>query len=787
MKKLNSSLGSDLLLRMVSRITAMVVLVAGMLVLLGWVFDIAILKSVAPGWINMKANTALSFVLAGEALWLMQGKSPVLRKVRIAQSCAGAAVLIGALTLAACLTGWKCGPEGLLFKDAASQGAALPGRMDATSALNIVMLGSGLILLGHERYHLVRGLAYAAALLAYLALVGYIFDRQEFHVIAPMMGMAMHSTLLFLLLSLGVLAASRDVGLLSLIGNQSADVFVRRLLPAALFAPLILGWLRLLGQREGLYGTDFGVELLVVGNTMTFVALIVWSAQTVHRLDTRRAHAEAEFEHERYLLRALMDHVPDRIYFKDTQSRFLRNNRAHMARFGLTDQSQVIGKSDVDFFPKEHAETARAEEQQIMTRGLPVTKEEKVTWPDGTSEWAMIAKMPLRDENGRIVGTFGISHDITERKRKEEALKLMSNRLVLATRAAAIGIWDFDPVNNHLVWDEQMFRIFGVKPDQFSGNYEAWQATVHPDDLAREKEKVQMALTVGQEFDSEFRIIWPDHSVHFIKADALVQRDDSGKAVHMIGTNWDITKQKHAEQALERAAGELARSNADLAQFASAASHDLQEPLRAVAGCVELLAKGYQDKLDADAKVLIQHTLEGARRMQTLIHDLLAYSRVATRHNPPERTDASAALDLALANLSTALSESDTVITRCTLPYIIANPTQLAQLFQNLIGNGLKFRSAQRPEIHIGAEEKNGQWVFSVRDNGIGIEPQYRERIFEIFQRLHTRTEYSGTGVGLAICRRIVERHGGRIWVESGPGKGSTFYFTLTEVPKTTP
>ncbi|MEO8613867.1 MAG: ATP-binding protein [Luteolibacter sp.] len=784
MKQLNSNFGADRVCRMASRVTAMVALIIGILVLLGWAFDIATLKSVVPGWMTMKANTALCFVLLGGALWLMQGKSPDLRTNRIAQVCAGVAVLIGALTLGECLVGWNCGTDVLLFKDTAELGTAFPGRMAATSALNIVMLGSALLLLGHERFLLVRVFVYTAALLAYLALVGYIFDSQEFHIMAPMMGMAMHGALLFLLLSVGVLSASRDVGILALIGSESTDVFVRRLLPAALFTPLVLGWLRLLGQRMGLYETEFGVEMLVVGNTLIFVALIVWSARTVHGLDARRVHAEAEFEHERYLLRSLMDHVPDRIYFKDNQSRFMRNNQAHLARFGLTDPSQVIGKTDFDFFTEEHARQAFEDEKRVMETGEPLTIEEMETWPDDTESWALSTKMRLEDENGRVIGTFGISHDITERKREEKALKLMSNRLVLATHAAAIGIWDFDPVNNELIWDEQMFRIFGVTPDQFTGNYEAWQATVHPDDLAREKEKVQMALTGEKEFDSEFRIIWSDKSIRYIKADALVQRDDSGKAIHMIGTNWDITEQKHAEQALARTAAELTRSNADLAQFASVASHDLQEPLRAVAGCVELLAKGYQDKLDADAKVLIQHTLEGARRMQTLIHDLLEYSRVATRNNQLDLTDSNAALDLALANLSTALSESDTVITRDRLPTVTANLTQLAQLFQNLIGNGLKFRSAQRPEIHIGAQQKNDEWVFSVRDNGIGIESQYRERIFEIFQRLHTRTEYPGTGIGLAICRRIVDRHGGRIWVDSGPGKGSTFYFTLHEAPK---
>lgn len=224
---------------------------------------------------------------------------------------------------------------------------------------------------------------------------------------------------------------------------------------------------------------------------------------------------------------------------------------------------------------------------------------------------------------------------------------------------------------------------------------------------------------------------------------------------------------------------DLQRSNSELEQFAYVASHDLQEPLRAVTGCVQVLQKTYRDKLDADAGELIHHVVEGAARMQTLIGDLLAFSRVSSHSKPFEATDCNVALDRALANLAAALRERDAVVTRDTLPTVTAEQVQLSQLFQNLIGNGLKFCGGRRPEIHVGAKRQEDAWLFSVRDNGIGIEPAYRERIFVIFQRLHTRTEYPGTGIGLAICKRIVERHNGQIWVESEPGKGSTFYFTI--------
>ncbi|HUR60891.1 MAG TPA: ATP-binding protein [Candidatus Thermoplasmatota archaeon] len=229
-----------------------------------------------------------------------------------------------------------------------------------------------------------------------------------------------------------------------------------------------------------------------------------------------------------------------------------------------------------------------------------------------------------------------------------------------------------------------------------------------------------------------------------------------------------------------RATAELERSNRELQQFAYVASHDLQEPLRMVASYTQLLQRRYQGKLDRDADEFIGYAVGGAVRMQSLINDLLAYSRVSQANRPMSTVEMGTVLDTALANLRVALQESKATIVRDPLPAVEGDRSQLVQLMQNLVGNALKFRAKDRPvQVHISAKEANGQWTIGVRDNGIGIERQYYDRLFVIFQRLHAREEYEGTGIGLAICKKIAERHGGRIWVESEPGKGSTFYFTL--------
>ena len=244
----------------------------------------------------------------------------------------------------------------------------------------------------------------------------------------------------------------------------------------------------------------------------------------------------------------------------------------------------------------------------------------------------------------------------------------------------------------------------------------------------------------------------------------------------------ELDERRRAELKLAQYAQDLARSNAELEQFAYVASHDLQEPLRMVASFTQLLAKRYRGRLDQDADEFIGFAVDGANRMQQLINDLLAYSRVGTRGKSPAPTDLNEVLGHAEANLNEAIKESGAVVTHEPLPIVDVDQVQFTQLFQNLLANAIKFRRRETPRIHVSAQVEGGDWLLAVQDNGIGIAPEHKERIFDVFQRLHSRTEYPGTGIGLALCKKIVERHGGRIWVESTPGQGSTFYFNIPGV-----
>jgi PAS domain S-box-containing protein len=392
---------------------------------------------------------------------------------------------------------------------------------------------------------------------------------------------------------------------------------------------------------------------------------------------------------------------------------------------------------------------------------------------------------------GRWYETYGFSprknqfavvfYDITKRKKAEEALRQSEERLKRAQEIAHLGSWELDLVSNELTWSDEAYRIFGLRLQEFGATYEAFLEAVHPDDRTAVDQAYAESIRDGRDsYEIVHRVIKrASGEIRIVHEKCEHFRNESGQIIRSIGMVHDITERKQAEVELHRTLEELKSSNAELEQFAYVASHDLQEPLRGIAGLAQLLQQRYQGQLDNQADEFINLIVDGTQRMQTLINDLLAYSRIGRRGETIHPTKAEAALKATMENLNVAIREYGATITNESLPTVKADATQLIQLFQNLIGNAIKFRADRPPQIHIGVTDAGNFWQFSVRDNGIGIEPQYFERIFQVFQRLHTRREYKGTGIGLAICKKIIERHGGRIWVESEIGHGTTFYFTL--------
>ena len=394
---------------------------------------------------------------------------------------------------------------------------------------------------------------------------------------------------------------------------------------------------------------------------------------------------------------------------------------------------------------------------------------------DGSRFLANVTLTALRDGSGKLQGFSEISQDLTESTESDAKyrglLEAAPDAMVVVNHRGQIVLLNVQAENQ-----------FGYRRDELVGQMignivpEGFAERLVADALRSTEDALAQQIGTGIELSGRRK----DGSTFPIEL--MLSPLGTGDNILVTVAIRDITRRKEAEAVLLQKVQELSRSNEELGQFAYMASHDLQEPLRMVASYTQLLSRRYKGKLDADADEFIAFAVDGANRMQQLIRDLLAYSRVRTEGENLNDTSSEGALNLALQNLRVATEETGAVVTHDALPVVLADETQLVQLFQNLVGNGIKYHGAGIPRVHVSAaRDGHGKWLFSVKDNGIGIEPRYFEKIFGVFQRLHKREEFPGNGIGLAICKKIVERHGGDIRVASVLGQGSTFSFALAD------
>jgi PAS domain S-box-containing protein len=480
--------------------------------------------------------------------------------------------------------------------------------------------------------------------------------------------------------------------------------------------------------------------------------------------------------------RGLLEAAPDGMVVVNQAGEIVLLNLQAEKQFGY-HRDELVGQKVKNIIPEGFAErliadgtrtAAEALAQQIGT-GIELIGRRK----DGSEFPIEIMLSPLESAEGILV-TAAI-RDISVRKDAEKHLAQMEGRYRGLLEAAPDAMVVVNQVGEIVLLNVQAEKQFGYRRDELLGQK---VKNIIPEGFAERliaDGTRTAAEALAQQIGTGIELIGRRKDGTEFPIEIMLSPLESPEGVLVTAAVRDITERKSSEQHLVKTVAELKRSNDELQQFAYVASHDLQEPLRMVASYTQLLAERYKGRLDSDADEFIAYAVDGSNRMQVLIQDLLAYSRAGTNGKALREIPSENALKEALVNLRATIQESGAIVTHDPLPLITTDGTQLAQIFQNLIGNAIKYRGAAVPNVHISAVKNGNEWIFSVRDNGLGIDPQYFDRIFVLFQRLHGQAEFKGTGIGLAICKKMLERLGGRIWVESQPEKGSTFHFALPE------
>lgn len=507
---------------------------------------------------------------------------------------------------------------------------------------------------------------------------------------------------------------------------------------------------------------------------------------TITDVTERKRLEEVQRENRDYL-QQLIDNVPVNIWVLTPDGIITDINR-HLVNDRALEPRDVIGTPIYQWYSAESNALVR-EAVTCARQGEKQRFDLQRVGMDGQQRTVDFSISPLQDAQGNITRLLAATVDITERKRVQDELVRLTE-LLDAQRQRLRNIITNIP---GIIW-EATGEPDGSQHVDFVSDYAVtmlgypvetwytetiWKQIIHPADFMTSVERSQEIYASGTSGVLQFRCVAADGRVVHVETHTTIIKDAGGQPVGACGLIMDITQRKEAEEALEQYSRDLKRSNEELQQFAYIASHDLQEPLRMVTSYLQLIEERYKDQLDQDAHDFINFAVDGAMRMKALIKDLLAYSRVQSQVIEFEQLNAGEALTEAIDNLQLTIEENNATILVDQLPTIYGDQHQIIQLFQNLLSNAIKFRREAPPQIHVRAEQRDHEWVFSMQDNGIGIEPEYTKRLFTIFQRLHSKERYPGTGIGLAICKKVIERHGGQIWFTSTPGEGTTFYFTL--------
>ncbi|TRX12175.1 PAS domain S-box protein [Flavobacterium gawalongense] len=871
----------------------------------------SILKSVMSGVVSMKVNTALCFILSGFTLWILNEEKQNSLKKMYSILFPSVMILIGLLTLGEYLFEINFGIDEFLFKEETRATATSdPGRMSPITAFCFILSGISLMLLYRNKaFQMFQLLSLAVFALALLTLIGYAYAVNDFQGgMASFTKMAIHTSVAFVFLSVGMLFSKSDKGIMSIFTNDGiAGITTRKLLPVIIFTPLILGWLRLIGQQAGYYGTELGVALFSFITILILMTVVFVISGTLLSIDRKRKNAEKhlkEFEHFfnnsndlscianmegyfeiinpqfvnvlGYSEKELLEHPyfyfihPDNLD-TTTQEMGKANDGGNILnfinRYRKKDGSYLWLEWHSTFNPitgkvyaiaRDITERKKAEEQLFIANKelesyiLQLAESEEkfrmvldsaqigawdlnlvidTAWRsilhdqifgyenllpewgyeifikhvipedreyvkqrfeeayskgrfsmecrikranDNTIRWISAQGLAYKNEKGELTKMMGIVIDINDRKNSEHELEVITAKLKEAQALAKMGNWDSNLVTNTDAWSDEAFKILGLDPNTTIPSPDTYFSCIHPNDLAFVKEKVSEVFATLKGNTYNYRIKRKDGTIIHALSQSNMDFDENNNPTRFFGIIQDITEIKNAEE-------KLIEINKELESFSYSVSHDLRAPLRAINGYAQILNEDYGKKLDQEGMRILETIRSNATKMGTLIDDLLAFSRLGRKEIQKTEVDMDKLIESVINEMNKSITHKAEINT-ANLHKVKADYRLLHQVMFNLVSNAIKYSSkGENPVVRISSEEKNGDIVFSVNDNGAGFDMQYADKLFGVFQRLHSHEEFKGTGVGLAIVQRIITKHGGKVWAEGIVNKGVTFHFSLTK------
>ncbi len=741
------------------------------LVLAGWFANIPTLERTGLGGSTMSANTALAIVL-------LSAGAAALRTVRhsryarvVCYSCGVVVLALAGLTLVERVFAIRLGIDQILAH--APSGGAEPGRISSQAVFSLLALGLALLLVqpgGGRRASLRPLVALVGCVPPTLGVIGYASGIPLLYQLPNQTQMAPVTTVALVLLAWAFLAVRITEGGLGLVTLDSAGGrLARRLLPATLGVAVCLGLLRRLGEAEGLYTAEVGLWLMI-SSAVVMLACVAWhTAHQVELADRARRSAEDALRAERDGFAAVIAAQHDGVIVVSAAGVLIDANRA-LCRMTGFDREELIGcREPLPFIRAEDEAKLKAYHRAEATGDGD--EDIVLLHRDGSGVPVIFASAPLQDESGAVTARVTTVKDVSERHRGQEHRRKTNEQFAALIETAPDAVVIADSAGRIYLINTETERMFGYPRDELLGR---------PLEVLL-PERLQALKGAGMNLCGRRK----DGTEFPIDVSRSTLDTDDGRLVTAFVRDITTLRQQEDERAhlhaeLGRRADDLVRSNADLEQFANIASHDLAEPLRSISGFTQLLERRYKGQLDDDADRFIGFVVDGVNRMQMLIADLLAYSRAGRAELEVKPVALTEVVTELLASLSSAIAEAGAEICVGALPTVTADKTQLGQVLQNLVCNALKFHQpGVSPRLEISAAQVEPGWQIAVSDNGLGIDPAHSDRVFKMFQRLHGRDDYPGTGVGLAVCKRLVERLGGQIWFEPNTSQGTVFNFTI--------